>query len=186
MQTHKTLRLAGVVAALAAAGAVIAGGTVATANVDKGLVSTIKIKGNNQPRFDAPETVTAGADLQILNKTDPQKIGPHSFSLVEKQALPRGRDELRRCGRLKGVCKDIVVAHEVDLQTFEVGEPDVERGLEGWDAVFDGGSQEGDTWFTEAQNETTSRQVTAGAGNLWFMCVIHANMQGKVKVLPAG
>ena len=184
MYKHKTLRVAGAVAVLAAAGAVVAGGTVATADVAKGLEGSIKMKGNNVPRFDAPETVEAGQDLQIVNKSNPQQIGPHTFSLVEKTALPRGRDELKRCGKLKGICKDIAVAHEIDFQTFEIGEPNVERGAEGWDARFTG-SEEGDTWYTETKDETTSRQVTAGAGNLWFMCAVHPEMQGKVKVLPA-
>ena len=182
MQKHKTLRLAGAVAALAATGALVAGGTAATADVAKGPTAVVKMKGNVKPRFDAPETVIAGQSLQIINKTDPQEIGPHTFTLMDRQALPRGRDELKRCAKIRGVCKDVFIAHEVDPQTFEVGEPNVERGVVGWDALFDG-TEEGDTWYTETQDETTSRPVTAGGGNLWFMCIVHPEMQDKVKVL---
>lgn len=185
MQKHKTLRVAGAVAALAAAGAMVAGGTAATADVAKGPSNSIKIKSNTKPRFDGPETILAGSELQILNKTDPQEIGPHIFSLIEKPALPKGKEELKRCAKIKGVCKDIAVAHEVNFDTFEVGQPIVERGETGWDQSFDGETQEGDSWYTETEGEAHSRQVTAGAGNLWFLCVVHPDMQGKIKVLPA-
>ncbi len=47
-------------------------------------------------------TVPFGVDLQIVNKTDPNKIGPHTFTLVAKSELPRGRDELKKCGQMKG------------------------------------------------------------------------------------
>lgn len=183
MTKSRTLRVAGTVAALAAVGAVVAGGTIATADVAKGPESVIKIKGNGHPRFDAPEEVPFGADLQIVNKTDPDKIGPHTFSLVEKEALPKGKDELKRCEKIKDVCKDIFNAHEIVFEPFSVGEPNVENGVPGWDATFDGGSQEGDSWFTAEQDETTSRTV-ATPNTMRFLCIVHPDMQGKVKVLP--
>jgi hypothetical protein len=184
MHKSKTVRVAGVVAALAATGAMVAGGTAATADESKGPVpgNSIKIKGNNHPRFDAPETVNALQDLQVVNKTNPGVIGPHTFSLIEKDQLPRNREQFKRCAKLRGVCKDIFNAHEVDPQTFEVGERNVENGLVGWDARFTG-DEPGDSWFTDEEGETTSRQVTATPGNLWFICIIHPDMQGKVKVV---
>lgn len=181
---------AGVVAALAAVSAVAVGGTASASDAaGKARIpgNSIKIKGNGHPRFDAPETVLAGQDLQIVNKTDPNLIGPHSFSLVEKPALPNNRDEIKKCERLKLVCKDIANAHEVEFPPNgppTIGKYNVENGLEGWDATFDGGQVDGDSWFTETEDETTSRAVTAGPGNLWFMCVVHPHMQDKVKVIP--
>ena len=185
MKNAKSMRVAGAVAALAAVGAVAASGTVATAEVARGPVDqSIEIRGNLNPRFDAPESIMFGTDLQIVNKTKPNKIGPHTFSLVEKDQLPKGKDELKRCSKLKDVCKDIAIAHELDFSTGEIGEPNVERGLTGWDALFTG-AEEGDTWFTSTKDETTSRQVTAAPGKLWFLCAVHPEMQGKIQVGPA-
>jgi hypothetical protein len=184
MKHSRRLRAAGAVAALAAAGAVATAGTVATADVAKGpeVGDSIKIKGNSKPRFVAPDVVAAGQELEIVNKSNPQAIGPHSFSLVEKEELPKGRDELRRCFKLKDVCKQIAASHGVfPPNDFEVDEPDVDNGLEGWDTRFEG-SDHGDSWFTAQQDETTSRPVTAAPGNMWFMCVVHPDMRGKVEV----
>lgn len=184
MNKHKTLRVAGMVAALAAVGAVLAGGTMATADVAKGPVdNSIKIKGNNAPRFDAPEEVPFGVDLQIVNKTDPDKIGPHTFTLVAKSELPKGKDELKKCGQLKLICKKVAADHGVHPPSdFEIDDYDVDNGSEGWDTHYEG-STHGDSWLTETEGETTSRQLLA-TGTIRFMCVVHPEMQGKVKVLP--
>jgi hypothetical protein len=180
MKYSRTLRVAG---AVAAAGAVAMSGTAATADVDKRLTSdSIKMKGDKQPRFDAPETVIAGADLQIVNKTNADKIGPHTFSLVEKDQLPKTVQEMKRCAKFRGVCKDIFNEHEVDPVTFDVGVPNVENGAEGWDAHFDG-ENGGDTWYTGEEGDTTSRQVTAESNKIFFLCIVHPEMQGKSKVL---
>jgi plastocyanin len=183
MKQRRTLRVAGAVAALAAAGAVATAGTVAAADVAKGVDATIKIKGNAHPRFVAPDTVIAGSDLGIVNRTNPQVIGPHTFSLIEKSELPRTRDEFKRCARIRGICKQIANDHGVfPPADFEVDEPDVENGSTGWDTTYDG-EDSGDSWLTENEDELAHRQVTADPGNLWFLCIVHPDMQGKVKVL---
>jgi hypothetical protein len=185
MKNSRTIRVAGAVAALAAAGAVATAGTAATAEVAKGPPNSIKIKGNVQPRFDAPETVIANQDLQIVNKTNPQAIGPHSFSLIEKSELPQGRDELKRCAKLRGICKHIANDHGVfPPNDFEVDEQDVENGDTGWDTRYTQ-SESGDSWITETKDETTSRQLTATTGNLWFICIVHPDMQEKIRVVKA-
>jgi hypothetical protein len=182
MTKRRTVRVAGVVAALAATGGLLAGGAAATAEEAKGptVGTSIRIKNNDHPKFAAPEAVLAGADLQVINRTNPNRIGPHTFSLVERDQLPRTRDELKKCGNFKIVCKDIGIAH--DAGPGGVSIRDVENGAAGWDATFDGQSA-GDSWYTDELDETTSRVVSAGPGNLWFMCAIHPDMQGKVKVV---
>jgi plastocyanin len=179
------LRFGGVLAALTALAVVGVGGSASAADTAKGpsLNPQVKIKGNGNPHFVAPEVVGIGQELEIVNRTDPTVIGPHTFSLVEKEALPKTNEEIEKCSNLKLVCKDIANAHKVDPQTFAVEKPDVEKGFPGWDATFDGAQQKGDSWYTETQDETTSRQVSAGPGNLWFVCAVHPFMQGKVKVL---
>jgi hypothetical protein len=182
LKTTSKVRILGATGALVALAAVTAGGPASAGA--KGLVgASIKIKGNKNPHFVAPETVAADQDLQIVNRTDPGEIGPHTFSLVTKDKLPRTRTQIRKCFHFKLICKDIVTAHEVGPPPdFPVGVPNVENGAEGWDASFDG-DDFGDTWFTGEEDETTSRQVTAEGGKLFFLCAVHPFMQGKVKVV---
>ena len=183
LKKHSKLRLMGAAAALAALTVVAAGGP-ASAGAKGSVGPSIKIKGNNDPHFVAPDAIFAGQDLQIVNKTDLDAIGPHSFSLVTKDALPKTRKQMRRCAHFHRVCKDILIAHNVD---FEAGtfDADVENGSEGWDTPFDT-VNDGDSWFTAAKDETTSRQVTAPGGTkLFFLCAIHPFMQGHIKVVSA-
>jgi hypothetical protein len=183
LKTASKVRILGVTGALVALAAVTAGGP-ASAGAKGEIGNTIKIKGDRHPHFVAPDEVVTGQDLQIKNLTRPRQIGPHTFSLVTKDALPKGRDELRKCA-LKGklICGDIFEAHEVNFEAEEVGEPNVENGSEGWDTPFDSVNP-GDSWFTLHKDETTARQVTAPSGaKLFFMCAIHPDMQGKVQVV---
>ena len=126
----------------------------------------------------------SASSLQIVNKTDPDRIGPHTFTLFDAGELPRGRDEIKRCGKIKGLCKRVANDHGVfPPDDFEVDDPVVENGSAGWDTSYEGGTS-GDSWFTQTEDETTSRQLTAAPGNLRFLCIVHPDMQGKVKVLP--
>ena len=165
MNKHKTLRVAGMVAALAAVGAVLAGGTMATADVAKGPVNSIKIKGNNHPRFDAPgdrrpRSATSRSSTRPT-RTRSARIPSRWSSRTE---LPKGRDELKKCGKIKA---DLQArsssAHEVDFPNdFEIGEPNVENGAEGWDTTFDGGPPTATPGSRETEDETTSRRADRG------------------------
>ena len=183
MKQVNALRAAAAIAALAATGALVAGGSAASADVAKGSDATIKIKGNGHPRFVVPESMDGGSTLGIVNRTNPDAIGPHTFSLVDRAELPRGIDELKRCGKIKGICKQIANDHGVfPPADFEIDEYDVENGATGWDTSY-AGDTSGDSWFTETEDETTERQMLA-TGNVWFMCVVHPDMQGHIKVNP--
>lgn len=189
LKKRNTLRVAGAVAALAAISVVAtSGGAAASDSAKRGDTAVIEIKNNNHPKFVGPETVVQGTGtISVVNHTDPSKIGPHSFSLVEKSALPKNIDEFKDCGKLKPhtVCKNVFKAHDVGPPPdFPIGKPEVEKGDEGWDALFDDEHQKGDSFLLQAEDEETSRSVSADPGNLWYMCIVHPEMQGKIKVVP--
>jgi hypothetical protein len=186
LKNASKLRLAGALGAIVALGALTAGGTAAAGVSSKGLTETIKIKNNDHPKFVGPDVVSAGSELQIVNRTDPNAIGPHTFSLVTKDQLPKGREEIKKCGKqFRKVCGDIAEAHEVNFNTGEVNKPVVDNGLpSSWDASFDGDSA-GDSWFTLSKDESHARQVGAAPGEkLFYMCAVHPFMQGKLEVGP--
>jgi hypothetical protein len=176
------LRVLGACAALIALSVVVAGGAASGSSSKANSATTITIEGKTHRalRFVAPESIEAGEKLEIENLTKPRKVGPHTFSLLERPALPKGLDEKRKCAKLGGICGDIAEAHKVDPQAGTVGKPNVDAGKKGWDASFSGNSK-GDTWFTAKRKE--SREVTAEPGeNLFFLCVVHPQMQGKLEV----
>jgi hypothetical protein len=130
--------------------------------------------------FEGPKSVESGAKLEIVNDTKPKKVGPHTFSLVKKNTLPETKQDGKNCEQFKGICGKVAAAHEVNPETFEIGAPDVDVAKKGWDASF---GKEGDTWYTETEGEETSRKVSAEAGTkLYYLCVVHPFMQGKIKV----
>jgi len=141
---------------------------------------------NGKMSFEGPKTVPAGSDLRIVNNTDPQQIGPHTISFTKKRLIPNTRAEMRACGRGQlRICRKIIKAHKANPETGQVGRVVVERGKEGWNQLFSR-KRQGDSWFTETQNEEHTRRVSAVAGKvLPFFCVVHPDMQGKIKVVPA-
>lgn len=182
MKDSRRLHLVAATAALVALVAVVAGGTGSAGATSKGVATVIKIKGNKFPKFVGPKTVTAGTDLEILNKTKVEKIGPHTFSLVTKSARPKGEKERKKCGRLKRICGDVGEAHDLNPDTYESGTHVVENGLAGWDTSFDGDAP-GDSFYTDFKGEAHTRNVTAAPGTkLYFMCIVHPHTQGKIKV----
>jgi hypothetical protein len=180
----------GVAAAVAALTVVAAGGAASANTAEKGdpIEKTIKIKGDkfNDLKFAGPDTIAEGQALAVVNLTKPGKVGPHTFSLVTKDAQPT-RDEYKKCGKLKPstVCDDIATAHEVEFPPAGppiVHEPDVDNGLDGWDLSFDNVGTQGDTWYTETKDEETSRTVSADVDKLFYLCIVHPNMKGKIAV----
>jgi hypothetical protein len=180
----------GAVAALGALTVVATGGGSATAAKPKAKPGVVKVKiefdrKNKDLFFDAPESVAAGDELQIKNNTNPRAIGPHTFSLVREEDLPEGRDEQKACShKFEGICGAIALNwHKVDLQTGQIGENPVEVGKQGWDRK---GSlkRKGDSFVMERKGEKFQREVTADPGKeLYFMCAVHAEMQGEIDVV---
>src|SRR6185503_5092137 len=116
------------------------------------------------------------------NKTSPSKVGPHTFTLIKQNRLPSTKQEVKDCEKLKlAVCVNAFKAHEVDPNTFEVNRPNVEVGKKGWDKSF---GKTGDSWFTGAAGDHNTRKVSANDGKtLYYFCLVHPFMQGKVKVV---
>lgn len=157
------------------------------AKARSGPVAKIKMEASGKGRntelfFTGPKEVEKGTKLEIVNKTNPGKVGPHTFSLVKQNRLPDTKKEIKACEKLElAVCVNGAKAHEVDLMTFEVNRPKVEVGKKGWDQSF---GKIGDSWYTETPNEHNTREVSANDGKtLYYFCLVHPFMQGKIKVV---
>lgn len=184
-----TFRAAAAALAVAIVGA---GGLVAmsaSASPAKSSPGTAKIKmkvegkGKNADMFfKGPKKVEKGAKLKVINKTSPSKVGPHTFTLVKQNRLPGTQKEVKDCEKLKlAVCVNVFKAHEVDPNTFEVNKPKVEVGRKGWDKSF---GRTGDSWVSESAGSHNTRRVSANDGKtLYYFCLVHPFMQGKIKVV---
>lgn len=187
LNTASKLRLAAVLSAIVALCALTAGGTATAGANSKGATEVIKIKNNDHPRFVGPDVIAAGSTLEIVNLTDP--VRAHSFSLVAKDRLPKTERQIKRCvGKLPpsggGVCGDIVAAHTVYRSSYvDVGT------VPGWDLSFDrdsGDDSWGDSWQSSTESLNTERIVAVDPGEkLFYLCAVHARMQGKFVVGPA-
>jgi hypothetical protein len=145
----------------------------------------IKIEGKKMGFF-GPATVHEGEELRVVNKTNPSKVGPHTFSLVTKGSLPKTAKQRKTCFTPGHICLAIAEWQHFNPKTEKVGLPLVEAGPEGW-STMGSVKKEGDSWFSgEKPGGTIEQKVTAKAGTtLYFMCAIHPWMQGQVKVLPS-
>jgi len=180
-----SLRLAialavGLTASLALAPALASGaGSLDPAN-------TVFIKaGKGGLRFEAPKTIVAGEELEVLNQTNPKQVGPHTFSLVTKGSIPKTPKARQVCFTPKHICMSIAHWHGVQGNGPVKVNP-VEVGAEGWDTL---GSltKKGDSWFTGSKpSASITQKVSAAAGTtIYFMCAIHPWMHGSIQVLPA-
>lgn len=144
---------------------------------------TIKMKQSKRDLwFEGPPAVRSGANLRIVNRTNPNRVGPHTFSLVQGRLLPRTRNQFQRCFTPGRICFGIAEAHELDFETEEVNRPLVEVGRDGWDRSFTS-ERDGDSWYTGTRDEAITQQVSAGSGRtLRFICAVHPFMQGKIEV----
>jgi plastocyanin len=178
----RMLRAGGTLVALSALTIVATGAGASADSAAKRAAATITMEKNGRELFfEGPRTVAEDAKLKVENLTNPNRVGPHTFSLIKKRALPEGNREFRKCGDFElKVCANIVEAHQVDLKTFEVGKPIV--GGKTWNKSFSNRAK-GDSWYTEKKGNKDTRRVTAAAGSkLFYFCLIHPEMQGKIKV----
>jgi len=149
--------------------------------------ATIEMVGKKEKdlAFEGPDTVKAGKNLKVENLTSPKKVGPHTFSLVEKKLLPKTDKEMKNCFAPGAICLAVAIAHEFDPETEEINKQNVEAGKDGWDTPFDSAKEgaTGDSWYTETEDEKTKRKVTAKAGTkLTYFCAVHPWMKGTIKV----
>jgi hypothetical protein len=174
------------VGAIAAALAVGATGVVsvggAAGKAADGKTAKIKMIADGKDLlFKGPRKVEAGSELEVINKTDPDQAGPHTFTLVDPESLPETKKQIKDCERLKSeFCMNIAEKHKVNLETFEIGKPSLDYGKKGWDKSF---GKRGDSWFAGGEGDTQARAVSAKPGTtLYYFCAVHPFMQGKIKV----
>ena len=152
------------------------GDATAKAPADKAAQVTIEGEGKNLA-FNAPKTVEVGQELEIINETSPKKDGPHTFSLVKRKFIPQTKEEIKKCK----ICGQLAQAHKAGPEG--VGKVSVDKGEDGWDKQFTD-EKFGDSWYTEAKNDSQSRLVTAKADTkLGYLCAIHPFMSGKIEVV---
>jgi plastocyanin len=172
--------------------ALVAGGSAGAAEIpapapENGKdVVKIVLKGKKLS-FEAPATVYEGDELEVLNETNPKQVGPHTFSLVEKSALPKTKQAEKNCFTPKHICFSIAEWHKFNPKTEKIGLNPVKAGPAGWSTLGNTSGKKGDSWFTGETKSGThfSQTVSAKAGTtLYFMCAIHPWMQGSIKVLP--
>lgn len=177
------LRRAGALGAAVALGSLGLAGTAAQADQDGARAESAKITMELEGKeifFKGPNSVDAGSQLEIVNNTDPAEIGPHTFTLVEKDLIPElSKKAVKECYK-EGVCASVFKAHKVDLEKETVGKKIARAGKEGWDESF---GKRGDSWFSLKQDQAFSQEVSAKPGSkLFYYCVVHPEMQGKLKV----
>jgi hypothetical protein len=168
----------GLIATLALAPALASGAG------ELGPANTVFIKaGKGGLRFEAPKTIIAGEELEVLNQTNAKQVGPHTFSLVTKGSIPKTPKARQVCFTPKHICMAIAKWHGVSGNGPVKVNP-VEVGAEGWDTL---GSvtKKGDSWFTGTKpNTSIVQKVTAAAGTtIYFVCAIHPWMHGSIEVV---
>jgi hypothetical protein len=188
-------RITSIRATVAAATAMVIGVAVLVpglAGADSATLTTstptVYIKdGKGGLRFVAPKTVIEGEQLQVVNTTNAKQVGPHTFSLVTPESIPKTKKARQICFTKGHICKAIASWHGVKGNGPPTINP-AEAGAEGWDTL---GSltTKGDSWFTGSKPgasfvQRVSAGATAGPVTIYFMCAIHPWMHGKITVLP--
>jgi hypothetical protein len=134
-------------------------------------------------KFVGPATVVEGDELEVVDKTNPQKVGPITFSLVRRGYLPRTKRAQAICFTPGHICWAIAEWQGVHGEGVPTVNP-AEAGAPGWDTPGAPGVP-GDSWFSgTAPGGGFGQEVTARAGRrLWFMDAIHPWLRGTVRVI---
>lgn len=167
--------------ALAISGSVSTAAVTPTGNT--AVISMELTKG--KLKFVGPEAVVAGDQLEIVSKTNPKQVGPHTFSLVTKGSLPKTRKAMQSCFSPKKICLAIAKWHGFNPKTEKITKNLVKAGPAGWSTMGNATGKTGDSWFSGESKKGThvSQEVTAEPGTtLYYICAVHPEMQGSVKV----
>lgn len=152
--------------------------------VPTGRTVTITVaEAGGKLKFLGPATVAEGDTLEVVNKTNPQKVGPVTFSLVRPGHLPKARRAQARCFTPGHICWSIAEWQGVGGDGLPTVNP-AEAGLPGWDTPGTNMSP-GDSWYSGTKpGASFSQEVTAAAPTrLWFMDAIHPFLRGTIKVV---
>ena len=177
-----TLAISAAALALAIGGAGFAGAETGTTG-ENPTISMELTKG--KLKFVAPESVYVGEQLEIVNKTNPKQVGPHTFSLVTKGSLPKTPKARKNCFTPKHICLAIAKWHGFNPKSERITVNPAKAGAAGWSTMGNATGKKGDSWFTEKKGDHLAQEVTAEPGTLYFLCAVHPWMQGHVDVKPA-
>jgi plastocyanin len=123
-------------------------------------------------------TVKSGGTLHIVNGDGTE--GPHTFTVVAEKDLPKTAAQVMTCK----ICTTLTKAHGADPNTDAPPKfPFLENGV-GQDTA-PSVDRAGDSGVTGEgkKGESIDLKVTAKKGKeLYFVCIIHPWMQGKVAV----
>ncbi|HVX31752.1 MAG TPA: hypothetical protein VHA80_01310 [Solirubrobacterales bacterium] len=173
----------GLVALAAAAGSATAAAPLPVPAPTGDTVRIVVEEVAGELKFVAPETVAEGDELEVLDRTDPHRVGPITFSLVRRGYLPKTRHGQAICFTPGHICWSIAEWQGVHGEGMPTINP-AEAGTPGWDTM---GTKTvaGDSWFSGTERGGRfAQEVTAKAGTrLWFMDAIHPWMRGTIKVV---
>lgn len=114
--------------------------------------------------------IRSGGTLTLRNRTDQ----PHTLSVVKRSDLPRSFRQMEQCFAEDGVCTEIAAAHGVTSPEAEPTTPLVDVGDAGFDRAGDS------ALFVQ---DPVRVDITANRGKrLYYLCLIHPWMQGRVNV----
>ena len=179
-------RMGALVLAVSSAALTLALVGTAAAATPTGVTDQISIElTKGKLKFVGPESVTVGDQLEIVNKTNPKQVGPHTFSLVTKGSLPKTPKARKGCFAPKHICLAIAIWHGFNPKTEQITKNPAKAGPAGWSTAGNATGKKGDSWFSgEKKGGHFSQEVTAEAGTtLYYMCAVHPWMQGKVNVV---
>jgi hypothetical protein len=183
LRKHLVLAAAAVAALLAVFAPTLAGAETTVT----GTTDTIYIKEEKGAlKFVSPASVKQGDQLEIVNETNPKKVGPHTFSLVTPGSVPKTSSARKNCFTPKHICMSIAKWHGFNPKTEQITINPAKAGAEGW-STLGSTSKKGDSWFTgEKPGGHFSQEVSSSApSTIYFVCAIHPWMHGQVSVLPA-
>jgi hypothetical protein len=167
-----------------AVGAGAAGAAEPTAPEPTGKTVTIRVvEGGGKLKYVGPATVAEGDTLEVVNETNPLKVGPVTFSLVRPGYLPKTRQAQARCFTPGHICWSIAEWQGVGGDGLPTINP-AEAGLPGWDTPGTTASS-GDSWFSGTKPGTGfAQEVSVKAPRrLWFMDAIHPFLRGTIRVV---
>jgi hypothetical protein len=181
--TRTLILIVPVVALFAALMGSVSAGAETTATGTTDVIRIELTKG--KLKFVAPETVTKGDQLEIVNETNPKQVGPHTFSLVTKGSVPKTAKARKNCFTPKHICLAIAKWHGFDPKTEKISINPAKAGAPGWSTLGNATGKKGDSWFTgEKKGGHFSQEVSASApSTLYFVCAVHPWMHGQVNVV---
>ncbi|UJA20167.1 hypothetical protein HJD18_08020 [Thermoleophilia bacterium SCSIO 60948] len=128
------------------------------------------------------DVLVRGEPLNVVNETDPQGVGPHTFTLLSQPTIDKAPNG-RKCFTPKEICRIIADWHEF-VPPETVNKPVVRVGGPGWNQKGTK-RKKGDSWFSGQQDEEFSQDLTSNQQRLRFFCAVHPNMRGSIEIEDA-